>query len=166
MAVANTKASAISLADESQPRVYSQSWVERGQPIVSVGTVEIAAADDNNSVYRFVRIPSGARVHKIEIMCDAITGGTDFNLGVYRTATNGGAVVDDNLFADALDLSAQVTVPVEITFDQVDIINIEKRVWELLALTADPHTEYDICLTGITVGTGAGTVSLRVTTVV
>lgn len=163
MATANTKSSTITLADESQPRVFGPSHIERGQPVIAVGTVEVAAADDNNSVYRFVRIPSGARVHKVELVSDAITGGTDYNFGLYKPASLGGAVVSESFFADALDLSIGNTVPVEITFDQIDIANIEKRVWDLLSLTADPHTEYDICAKGITVGTGAGTISLRVT---
>lgn len=164
MAVANTKSTAIANADATQPRVQTQSWIERGSPIIAVGTVEVAVADDDNSVYRFARIPSGARVHKIELMSDAIAGATDYNLGLYKPAyTGGGAVVDDNLFADALDFSSGNTIPVEVTFDQVDIANIEKRVWELLGLTADPHTEYDLALTGIVAGTGAGTISMRVT---
>jgi hypothetical protein len=107
-------------------------------------------------------------VNKIELMSDAITGGTDYNLGLYKTAGNGGGVVSvasvdkDNLFADALDLSGGNTIPVDVTFDQIGIESIEDRVWELLGLSADPHTEYDLCLTGITVGTAAGTISLRV----
>jgi hypothetical protein len=162
MGTANTKSSAITLADESQPRVYAQSVVERGQPIVNVGTVEVAAADDNDSIYRLVRLPSGARVNKIELATDAIAGGTDYNLGLYKTAANGGAAVSESLFGDALDLSIGNTVPVEVTFDQVDLADIQKKLWELLALASDPHTEYDLALKGVTVGTGAGTISLRV----
>lgn len=163
MAVANTKSTAVANADEMQPRVQTQSHIQAGSSVVSVGTVEVAAADSDNSVYRLVRVSSGARVHKLEFMSDAIAGGTDFNLGLYKPANVGnGAVVDDNLFADALDFSSGNTVPVEVTFDQIDIDDIEKRVWELLGLASDPHTEYDVALTGITVGTGAGTISVRV----
>src|SRR3990167_1747900 len=164
MAVVNTKSPAISRADERQPRVDTPSHIQAGSPVIAVGTVEISSADDDTSVYRFVRIPSGARVNKIEALTDAITGGTDYNLGLYKPAdVGGGAVVDDNLFADALDLSSGNTIPVEVTFDQQDIADIEKRVWELLGLSADPHTEYDVALTAVTAGTGAGTVSLRMT---
>lgn len=173
MAVANTKSTAITNADATQPRVYTQSWIEKGQPIVAVGTVEVAAADDNDSVYRFVRIPSSARVHKVEVLSDAITGGTDYNLGLYNPATRLSGVVltvasvaRDNFFADALDLSGGNTVPVEVTFDQIDLADIQKRVWEILGLTADPMVEYDIAMKAVTVGTGAGTISVRVTYVV
>ena len=62
MAIANTKSTAITNADETQPRAYTQSWIERGDAKFAVAEVEVAAADDNNSVYRFVRISSGARI--------------------------------------------------------------------------------------------------------
>ena len=42
------------------------------------------------------------------------------------------------------------------------VAKIEKRVWELLGLSADPQLDYDLALTGDTVGTAAGSVSLRV----
>lgn len=170
MGTANTKATGITNADATQPRVQGQNWIQGGDAKVAVGTVEVAAADDDNSVYRFIRVPSRARVHKIELMSDAIAGGLDYNLGLYKPANVGGGAVarnaaddadQDNLFADALDLSTGNTVPVDVTFGNLDIADIEKRLWEILGYTADPFLEYDICLTGITVGTGAGTISLR-----
>jgi hypothetical protein len=42
------------------------------------------------------------------------------------------------------------------------IDQIEKRLWERLGLSVDPQVDYDLALTGDTVGTGAGTISLRV----
>lgn len=163
MAVANTKSTAITNADATQPRVQTQSWIQKAEVFATVATVEVAAADDDASVYRMVRVPSSARIHSIEIVSDAITGGTAYDVGVYKVAGDAaGAVVDADLFADGLDLSAGNTVPVDITFAARDIADIEKRLWELLGLSADPHKEYDICLTADTVGTGAGTISLRV----
>jgi hypothetical protein len=170
MAVANTKSTAVTNADATQPRVQGQTWVQGAQPTVAVATVEVAAADDNDSVYRFVRVPSNARIHRLELMTDAIAGATDYNLGLYKPANVGGGAVakdatgntsQDNLFADALDLTVGNTVPVDVLHAQVNIADCEKRLWELLGYTADPFLEYDIAATGITVGTGAGTISLR-----
>lgn len=160
MAVANTKSTAITNADAS-PRVPNSGFVTGGGPQFSVDTVEVAAADDDNSVYRFARISSGVRVHKLEILNDAITGGTDYNLGLYSTAADGGAVVDDNLWGDAITMATARVVPLDATFEALDIANVEKRVWELLGLSEDPFLEYDVVLTGITVGTAAGTLSMR-----
>jgi hypothetical protein len=162
MAVANTKSTAITNGDARNPRVIGSGYIQGAGIEGAVGTVEVAAADDNDSVYRFVRVPSGCRIHKVAVMSDAITAGTVFHVGLYKTAENGGAVVDADFFAASLDLSNGNTVPVEVTFGNVlDIDDIEKRLWEVLGLDADPFTEYDICLTGATVGTGAGTISLR-----
>lgn len=167
MATVNTKSTAITNADATQPRIQSQDWIQKAGVFATVATVEVAAADDNNSVYRMVRVPSGARIHSIAIVSDAITAGTSYDVGVYKTAGDGaGAVVDADLFAAALDLSFGNTAPVDITYAARDIADIEKRLWELLGLTSDPHKDYDICLTAGTVGTGAGTISLRVEYVV
>lgn len=160
MATANTKSDAITNADAT-PRVQNNSWVERSPIYVSTGICEVAAADDDTSVYRFVRVPSGAKIHKIEIYNDAITGGTDYNLGVLHTAANGGAAVDDNLFGDALDLSSAQN-GVDVTYEAEAIDDGEDRLWEQLGLSVDPFTEYDIALTSVTVGTAAGTILLKV----
>lgn len=163
MATANTKSTGISNADATQPCIEGKPWIQGAPVKTAIGTVEVAAADDNASVYRFVRVPSGARIQRVELMSDAITGGTSYSAGLYKPASAGGAAVDADFFAAGLDLSAGNTEPVDVTFNNVmGIENIEKRLWDLLGLTADPFIEYDICLTGDTVGTAAGTLSLRV----
>jgi hypothetical protein len=161
MAVANTKSTAITNADAS-PRVPNSSYLEAGVLRVAVGTVEVAAADDDGSVYRFCRIPSGARVQRIQILNDALTGATVYDVGLYKTAADGGAAADADVFATNVDISAGNAVPLDVTFEALDIIKIEKRAWEILNLTSDPFLEYDVCMTGDTVGSGAGTISMRV----
>lgn len=161
MAVVNTKSAIITNADATPP-VLNSSYVENGSLRVSVGTVEVAAADSDTSVFRFVRVPSGARIHSIKVYCDAITAGTSYDCGLYQTAANGGALVDVDAYASAVDLSSAITAGTEIAFEARDIANITKRVWEDAALTADSFREYDICLLANTVGSAAGTISLAV----
>lgn len=160
MAVANTKSTQISNA-EATPVVINEGGHVRGTVYRAGATVEVAAADDNNSVYRFVRIPSNAIVTSIKCFADAITGGTDYDLGLYKTAENGGAVVDVNCFADAVDLSSGLT-GTELRYEIADINTINEKAYEVASVATDPKEEYDICLTGVTVGTGAGTISLEV----
>lgn len=160
MAVANTKSTSVTNADTSQPRVETQPWLQRSPLLASVGVVSVAAADDDASVYRAVRIPSGARIQRIEIIGEAITGMTDVDVGLY--ARNDGAVADADLFASSIDLSQGNTLPREITFEALDVSDLEKRLWSLLGLAKDPFTEYDICLTANTVGSGAGDIAIRV----
>lgn len=161
MAVVNTKSTAITNADAS-PTVLNGPHVENGMVRNSVGTVEVAAADSDGSVFRFVRIPSNARIKSIKVFCDAITAGTSFDCGLYQTAANGGAVLLAAAFASAVDLSTAITLGTEILFEAKDIANIQKRVWEDGGLSAEAIRFYDICLTGNTVGSAAGTISLSV----
>ena len=157
MAVVNTKSTAIANADAT-PRVPTPSWLENKMLRSSIATVEVAAGDDDGSTFRMARIKTGERVHQLLIANDAITGGTDYVVGLYQTAVNGGAVVDADIFSTTVDLSS-LSSALDVTF--VDIANAEKRIWELLGQTEDPFTEYDVVLTANTVGTAAGTIVLR-----
>lgn len=160
MAVVNTKATAISNADAT-PLVITNRIITRGPVFAACGTVEVAAADDDTSVFRFVRVPSNARVISILRSNDAITAGTSYDIGLYQTAQNGGAVASATVFANVVDLSS-AGAQVESRFENSNIDTIEKRLWELLGLTADPRVDYDIAMTANTVGTAAGTISLEV----
>jgi hypothetical protein len=165
MPVVNTKSTFITNADAT-PVVLNQDWIARGMLVEAVATVEVAAGDDDGSVFRMVRLPAGARVTSVEVACDAITGGISFDVGIYRTAADGGAVVDADLFASAVDLSSALSYT-DVTWEANVAngkANVEKRLWELAPgpLTADPQTMYDIALTGNTVGTAAGTITMRV----
>lgn len=164
MGVVNTKSTAITNRDAT-PLVLTPAHLVRGPLYEAVGTVEVAAADSDTSVYRFVRLRSSDRVSTITILNDAITAGTAFELGLYKTAADGGAAVSASLFGSAIDLSsASASAGVDDTYEATitNISQIEKRLWELLGLSADPQIEYDVCLTGTTVGSAAGTLSMRV----
>lgn len=161
MAVANTKSTAITNADAT-PRLVTQNWLEKSPVFASVGTVEVAAADDDNSVYRFVRLPSNAKILEIYRYGDAITGGTAYHFGTHETAANGGAAKDADVFATSVDISGGSVVPVSVLYEALNVDKIEKRLWEMNGDTTDPQREYDITATGATVGSGAGTLCLLV----
>lgn len=164
MAVVNTKSNGITNADAT-PLVRSARALV-GAPLFSmVATVAVAAGDDDNSVYRFCRLPSNAVIMKIDLLNDAITDGTDYDLGIYQTAANGGALVNVNTFADAVSMASARVTPLDVTHEAGgdDTIELaEKKLYELLSLTTDPQREYDLCLTGVTVGTAAGDITLKV----
>ena len=162
MAVANTKSTHITNADASPPTLTSD-YISKGTVFEAVGTVETLAADDALSVYRLCRVPSSARISSILLASDAITGATASDVGVYKTAREGGAVVDADFFATDVNLSAAATVFTEVLLEATatDIDKVEKRLWELLGLTADPFIDYDIAVTVNDV-TAAGTISMKV----
>ena len=164
MAVANTKSTAITNLDAT-PQVKNSLAIMGGVLREAIGTVEIAAADCAASVYRMVRVHSSWRISDIKRFNDAITSGTDYDVGLYETAENGGAVKNINCFADAVSLASGVVVGVEDLFEagaDEGIEDIEKRVWEFAGDTVDPNKFYDLCYTGVTPGSGAGTLTVKV----
>lgn len=124
--------------------------------LCSVETEEIAAADDDGSVYRFFTVPMNLIPVQIDLLHDTIASGTDFDLGLYRSQL--GAVIDKDVFADGLDLSSGSSKDGLTTVDATDRT---KRIFEHAGdTTLTRLSEYDIALTGNTVGSGAGTVTL------
>lgn len=160
--VVNTKSTAITNGDATPP-VQNKTYVEGARVYESVGTVEVAAADSDTSVFRFCRVRSSDRISSIEVANDAITGGTSYDLGLHRTAADGGAAVDVDLFASAVDLStAHAFTDYTYEATATNISAVESRLWELLGLSADPLVDYDVTLYANTVGSGVGTISMRV----
>jgi len=164
MAVVNTKSTIVTNLDSSPP-VKNDLAIIGGVLREAIGTVEIAAADCDTSVYRMVRVHSSWRISDIKRYNDAITSGTDFDVGLYETAENGGAVKNINCFADAVSLASGVVVGIEDLFEaggDEGIEDIGKRVWEYAGDTSDPGKFYDLCYTGVAVGSGAGTLTVKV----
>lgn len=129
--------------------------------IVMQNTVEIAAADDDGSVYRFFKsVPSNLIPVEVTITSDGITGMTDCDLGVYKVGV-GGAVVDKDILMDGQTLASALTRATghNLGIAAVNIADIGKTLATLSGQT-DPDGSYDICLTANTVGSGAGTVSI------
>lgn len=129
-----------------------------GDIIVARAIVPVAAADDNNSVYRlFKAVPSDLIPLRIDIQTTAITGGTDYDLGLYETDL--GAAVD----ADAL-MDGQTMATASKALDglkDVAAADALKRLWELVSPALTVKTKkaaYDLALTANTVGSAAGTI--------
>jgi hypothetical protein len=121
---------------------------------------EIAAADSDGSVYRVGRISPQAIVTSVKILCDAITAGTDFGIGLYKTLDVGGAVANKDAFAAGVDLSSAITALTEkFAPSQADL---GKNAYQLSGVSTYDANEvgaFDIAFTGDTVGSAAGTVS-------
>lgn len=161
--VVNTKSNQVTNADATPP-VKTHNHISHGRLHETVGTVEIAAADSDGSVFRIARVHSSWRISEILRYNDAITSGAVYDVGLYDIAANGGAAVNADLFSSDISLTSASKTGVNDQFESadIDIDKIEKAVWELLALSADPGKWYDLCYTGDTVGSGAGTLSVRV----
>jgi hypothetical protein len=148
---------------DATPILRANPWVHGGHAKQFAGTVEAVNGDSAASTYRFFRIGSWMRPVSLTLFCDALTGGAA-DLGLYRTASDGGAVVSgpgQTLFASAQSIATANAAGINVRFEQDDIANVEKRIWELLALTADPNLEYDVALTLTAPISASGTLALQ-----
>lgn len=164
MGTANTLTNNVTNLDATPP-VALDKRLFNGILKEQVGTVEISAADDANSVYRVGRVHSSWRISEIIRYNDAITSGTDYDVGLYDTEAAGGAVININAFADAVSLASGSLTGTRDLYEagsDVGVEDIEKRVWEMAGLTEDPGKWMDLCYTGVTPGSGAGTLSVKI----
>lgn len=140
-----------------------------GETFTLLGKFEMDAADDDGSIYRIAKdLDSNLILVKAEIFCDAITGATDVDLGLYEPKNNGttGAVVDKDVFADGMTLAVAKPLSGAPLFGlkDVDIANITKRLWEHAGATAKTRpTSYDLALTANVAATASGTVAYCLT---
>jgi len=130
----------------------------------SIITFDNADADSNGSIYRIARIPSNIILKNIQIRNDALTSGTDWDVGVYQTSENGSAVVDANYFADALDLSSAHICGSELSgIKDLPVADSSKALYEMLGVTLGDEPEYyDLALTANVVGSAGGTISVLI----
>lgn len=120
---------------------------------------EVAAADDNASIYRIAKLPGTAIVTSLRLACDAIAGFTDPSIGIYKPLEHGGTLIDADCLMTATDLNAGQAI--------TEVLNtaIADRGKNLLQLggvdDADAH-EYasvDVAITTAAGVSAAGTVS-------
>ena len=161
MATENLKSTAITNADAT-PVDLTGAYLQGGRVRESVGIVE-AAGGDAGSTYRFARVPSSARVCALWFASDDLGTGLTMDVGLYKTAADGGAVVDADLFASAIDVATAAVTETNVLHESgvINIDDSEKRLWEALGLTEDPKIMYDVVGTSNTAA-ATGTIKLRV----
>lgn len=147
-------------ADVVAGKKANPALVNGAQVCIAVVNFEIAAADADGDVYRVFKdlCPSIIPL-KIEVKNDAITAGTDYDLGTFLP--NGGDVIDKDEFAAGVDMSSARAVPLDIITEAMDISWVGKKLYEIVGHTlATRKSSYDIGFTANTVGTAAGTIQV------
>lgn len=144
------------------PRVPNNAAISGGRMMEAVGVCTPAADQADDTIMRFCRVPSNARISQILINAADASSAGKVDCGVFQTDENGGAVVDRDLFASAFDLTGGPFANEDITFasGEYTIAESEKPLWQVLGLSADPQREYDICLQVETLFSG-GPTSIR-----
>jgi hypothetical protein len=163
MAVVNTKSTVITNAD-STTYTLNKKGLSGGVVKVARGTVETANGDDIASVYRFCRLPSSARIVMIQLWSDDVGTTTIADFGLYKTAADGGAVVDADAFASAVSLKDGAVAGTMIHHESAvyGVEDIETQLYQIAGLSTDPNIMYDVCATLTAAADAAGTVSLLV----
>lgn len=168
MPVEARKDTAITNADAAT-QTNTRLTLARGVLREDVGTFELTATDSIGSTYRFARLKSSDRVSRVLLSCDAIATSGAMDVGIYRTAQDGGAVVDVDFFASAVVLTSALNHS-DITHeaDPADAgagygqADVEKPLWQALGLAVDPMVYYDLTATATAAPGGAGTMSFKV----
>ena len=128
----------------------------------TLGLVTPAADDSANSIHRFVRVPSNARISQLLFTCAIAGTAGAVNVGVYRRSEDGGAVVDVDFFASAVDLSAAALTDTDLKNESTTNTPAKQAqpLWEAVGESADPHSWYDIAWTISTTFNGGPTAAL------
>jgi hypothetical protein len=127
----------------------NNSGVAGGVVRRTMGVVTGTAADSVGSTYRYCRVPSNAWVKAVKFWSAASGATGQLSFGLYQTAENGGAVVDADLFADAIDPGGGAINAVDITHESGQYTYAESLLplWTVIGLTADPGIDYDVAAT-------------------
>lgn len=132
----------------------------RTKLVSGIAKAVIAAADDDNSIYRLTRVRSDWVPFEITIATSAISGATDLDLGLYNVTVGSttGTVVDKDIFMDGQTFaSASTTLN---GLQSLPAISRGQPIWKVLGLTTDPQKEYDLALHANTVGGNAGNIAV------
>jgi hypothetical protein len=165
--MANRSSSTVTNADTTTVQTLNRTNLSRGRMREDVGIIQ-ASSDSISDVFRFVRVRSSDRISRILLSCDAVSTSGALNVGIHRTAQDGGAVVDADFFASAVVVtSALVHSDITHEADAADagagygLSDTEKPLWEALGLSADPVVWYDITGSVTTALGGVGTIVLK-----
>ena len=147
---------------DANPRLMNFKEFFGGEVKAQVDTVEAAATDQATSTYRLVRIPSDACLIFLSLLCDALGGACAADIGLYRTAADGGAVVDVDCYGTAQTLVSAITqtASVNVAFEARDVANIRKQAWQDAGLATDPVCFFDVVLTLTADAAAAGTITV------
>ncbi len=151
---------------EASPSVPNSVLHNHGRLRVKSDWLESDSGDSDTSTFRFFRVRSSDSIKSLRVYNNGISSGTDYDCGLYTI--NGGSVLTNgvDLYADGFTLATLIpSVPhitatsayQELRFGDATtsiMSDINNAVWQDLGLSTDPFLEYDMVLTGNTVGGG------------
>jgi Ubiquitin-activating enzyme E1 FCCH domain len=143
-------------------------------PVEAYAVCACAVTDQAGQVYRFFRVPSGARIMQLYVMNSGNPTGSSYQCGLFISpagapvTTKASSVLFGPLSMDlARSTWTDVYAPTQVG-GAAAVTNVGLRVWELLGLAADPSSStlvdvlYDVAITALTPGQTGGNIALRV----
>lgn len=149
---------------DAVPRVLNADLVDNGMVREAIGTVTITSGKTLGSIYAMVSVPAHARVSQVLLDNPALSASTAFDIGCYKSTSDGSAVITAAFFGSAVactNANAGLDVTNESGTYTVDLR--VKKLWDALGLTAAPASGMiDICLTSTATNAAGGLVGLTV----
>lgn len=166
MGTSNLKTTSVTNLDAT-PAIRANPWINGQNSKSYVGRILAVTADDTSSTYRFFRVGSWMRCHALALFCDALSTSAAVNVGLWNPSNiSAGAVVDADFFASAVVVSSALN-GTDITYESANAASnmglpvAESRLWEVMALTADPNLQYDVTIQPTSAITAGGNIVLR-----
>lgn len=135
----------------------------KGKNIVDKIALATTSMDDVGDIILLGPIESNAKLIRLGFLNDALAAsGLAYNIGLYysgiggdqlKTGKTSGLVVDADCIGTAVAFSTARVVLGDLRFEADDIVNINKELWEIGGLAADPGGHFYIGLTCTTVAT-------------
>jgi len=139
-----------------------KTQVNGGEVIAIAGNFETAVADDAGSKYRLCKVGANWVPISIEINCDALTGATDVDLGLYDLLEKGGAAKDADCFLNGEDISGGHALSSEQNgLEDIAIDAIGDQMYEFAGDSDASEQAYDLVLTMNSEIAAAGTIAIR-----
>jgi len=151
---------------EATPRVLNDVGTGGAGIVREVSNylASVTASLSITSVIRLVEVPSNCRISSVKLFSGAQTAGA-FDIGLYRTNADGGAVVDADLFGSAVSCASAVAgTDILLESGQTTIAEMHQPLWQWAGLSADPKCMFDVAATcaGTAVTTGTGALAIKV----
>jgi hypothetical protein len=160
---------------DASPVSGTVAAVMGGMKRSTFGYVTTAATATTASYYPLVQVPSNARVSSIKLSTAALGAGCTMNIGVFvptkttdrllalSSSYTGGAAIDDDFFATAVDVSSAIKQTEVVNESGTNTIDKqEKELWDALGLASDPGCMLDIAATLGAATVAGGKVGLEV----
>jgi hypothetical protein len=146
---------------DATPAVINSAQVANGRVRHMRGVCAATTTMAAGSTYRFFRIKSNDTIRDLRLDNATLGASCTMDFGLYQTAANGGAVADADLFASAVDMNtANRGLDIHRESGIITVANMEKPIWELLGLSADPQIEYDVTATVVVATAASGSFAL------